>query len=240
MRVQILILILCIASLKSFSQERNYTLNIFTAKFNKNNLEVFDSTKKQVYQKSFNNPSETLADLDNDGVDEFLVTDSHKEGDADFYTLYIYNTIDSFYVADSIQSGFMEPSERNSDEFGGIIIVTGNYKFDYLNKDTDYNYLPVECWHYENGKINSINDRIYNYFISENDTLTDVLDSYLQSSTDDCKSLEKVKGVIASVYANYMSAGEKILANQFLKKYYRCNDLEIFRNKLNELLQEKL
>ncbi len=240
MRVQILILFLFIASIKSFSQERNYTLNIFTAKFIQNHLEVFDSTKKQVYEKTFNNPHETLADLDNDGVNEFLVSDLYEKGNADFYTLYIYNTIDSFYVADSIQSGCMEPTERESKEYGGIIVLTGNLNFDIFNKDAEDKYLPIECWHYENGKINSINDQIYNIFISENDTLTEVLDSYLESNPDDCNSLAKVKGIIASIYANYMSAGENILANQFLKKYYHCNDLEIFKKKLNELLQEKL
>jgi hypothetical protein len=240
MKFKILILIFCIASLKTFSQERNYTLNIFSAKFEKNHLEVFDSTNKRVYEKTFNNPHETLADLDNDGVDEFLVSDSYKKGDADFYTLYIYNTIDSFYVADSIQSGFMEPSERESKEYGGMILVTGNYNFDTFNKNEDDKYLPIECWHYENGKITSINDQIYNIFITENDTLIDVLDSYIESNSSDCNSIEKVKGIIASVYANYLTAGEKILAAQFLKKYYRCDDLETFKQKLNELLQEKL
>lgn len=240
MRVQILILILFVASIKSFSQERNYTLNIFTAKFFQNHLEVFDSTKEHIYEKTFNNPQATLADLDNDGVDEFLVTDSHKKGESDFYTLYIYNTIDSFYVADSIQSGFMEPTERESKEYGGIIVLTGNSNFDIFNRDSEDKYLPIECWHYENGKINFISDQIYNIFISENDTLTEELDSYLESNPDDCNSLAKVKGLIASIYANYMSAGENILANQFLKKYYHCNDLEIFKKKLNELLQGKL
>ncbi len=240
MKLQILIFILCIASLKSFSQERNYTLNIFTGRFEKNHLEVFDSTNKKVYEKTFHNPVEQLVDLDDDGVNEFLITDSYKKGDANFYTLYIYNTIDSFYVADSIRSGFIEPSERESEEYKGIIIVTGNYNFDIFNKDEGDKYLPIECWHYENGKISSINDQIYNIFISENDTLIDLLDTYFESHTNDCNSIVKVKGIVATVYANYLSAGEKILAAQFLKKYYRCNDIEIFKQKLNELLQEKL
>ncbi len=240
MRFQILIFILCIASLKSFSQERNYTLNIFTGKFEQNHLEVFDSTRKPVYEKTFHHPEEQLVDLDNDGVNEFLVTDYYKSGGADFYTLYIYNTIDSFYVADSIQSGYLEPLERESKEYGGIIVVTGNYKFDNFNKDSEDKYLPIECWHYENGKISSINDQIYNIFISENDALIDLLDSYFSDNNNDCSSAAKVKGIIASVYANYISAGEKILASQFLKKYYHCDDFEIFKQKLNELLQVKL
>jgi len=240
MRIQILIFIFCFASLKSFSQERTYTLNIFTAKFEKNYLEVFDSTNKQVYEKTFNDPRESLVDLDNDDIDEFLICDSHKEGNSDFYTLYIYNTIDSFYVADSIQSGYLEPSERESKEYGGMIVVTGNYKFDNFDKDSEDKYLPIECWHYENGKISSVNDQIYNIFITENDTLIDLLDSYLDANPNDCNSITKVKGIVASVYANYISAGEKTLASQFLKKYYHCNDFEIFKQKLNELLQEKL
>ena len=240
MKIRVLILIIGIASVNSFCQERNYLLNIFSAKFEKNHLEVFDSTKKLVYKKTFNNPSESLVDLDNDGVNEFLVVDSHKDNGFDFYTLYIYNTIDSFYVADSIQSGYMDPSEEISKEYGGMIIVTGNPQFDIFNKDSDDKYLPIQCWSYENGKINSINDQIYNIFIAENDTLIDALDSYFSSNKDDCSSIAKVKGIMASVYANYMNAGEKILAAQFLKKYYHCNDLEIFKNKLNELLQVKL
>ncbi len=44
---------------------------------------------------------------------------------------------------------------------------------------------------------------------------------------------------IAAVYANYINAGEKSVASQFLKNYYLCEDLEQFKQKLNELIKRK-
>ncbi len=236
MKIRISVLIFCLAALNSYSQERKYSFDAFAAKIENNNLVVVDTAGKTVFRKVFNNPREQSADLDGDGINELLVTDLNSKGDKNFYTLYIFNTVDSFYVADSIPSGLMEPYQTVSEDTEGIIIITGNTNFDSLNTNEGEAYVPIKCWKYEDAKVHLINDKVYDIFISENDTLTDILDSYLESNPNNCNSIEEVKAVIASVYANYMNAGEKILAYQFLKKYYPCSDLETFKQKLNELL----
>lgn len=234
MKIGIILFIVYLTNTNFYCQERKYSFDLFTVQFNGSHLKTF-MNDKLVFQKDFNDPHEFVSDLDNDGVNELLVTDSFKKGNGIFYTLYIFNTIDSFYTADSIYSGALEPYQINSDEVGGTIIITGNSKFDIFNKEDGEAFIPIECWKYESSQLYPINDEVYDIFISENENLIETIDSYLETSTVDCKSIDKLKAIIASVYTNYISAGEKILASKFIKKYYPCSDAAAFIKTINEL-----
>ncbi len=218
----------------SYCQERKYIFDSFNAHFNGVNLEVFKNNKP-VFQKEFNDPHEFVSDLDSDGVNELLVIDSFKRQNGIFYTLYIFNTVDSFYTADSIYSGSMEPYQIASGEAGGTLIITGEAKFDVFNKDDDEPFIPIECWKYENAQLYPVNDDVYDIFISENENLIETLDSYLETNHADCSNMGKLKPIIASIYFNYLSAGDKSLAYQFIKKYYPCSDIADFIKTINEL-----
>ena len=217
-------------------QDSTYSFDLFKVQLDKSKLEVRDEQQNIIYRKTFFNPNAEVEDLDGDGVDEYLITDYENKGGKTYYSLYVFNTIDSFYVADSINSGLMEPYPTFSQELKGIILVSGNSKFDVFNSDSDDVFLPLNCWKYENGQLFDVNDELYDYYISENDTLIDYIDSYLENNSSDCNTTDKLKAVLASVYANYLNAGEKILANQFLRKYYFCKDVEVFKQKINMLL----
>jgi hypothetical protein len=237
MKIKYCLLILFIFTARFYSQGRTYIYDSFTAKIEDASLRVYDKDKRLVVDKKFTDPYDFSVDLDDDGVDEYLVVDDIKKDEKDFYIIYIFNTGDSFYLADSISSGYLEPYKTNSEEAGGTIIVTGNPKFDSLNSSINNDaYIPVNCWQYKSGKISLANNKIYKLFVAENDTMLDVIDAYYDSNGSDCKSTGIMKGLIASVYANYMHSGDKLLATQFLRRYYHCDDLEDFRKKINSLL----
>jgi hypothetical protein len=236
MKIKYCLLILYIFSSHYYCQGRTYIYDLFTAKIENSHLQVLDKDKHLVLEKIFNEPYDLSVDLEGNGNEEYLVVDHFKKDDKDHYTLYIFNTVDSFYLKDSIYSGYVEPYHTNSEEAGGIIIITGNPKFDSLNAPNNDVYLPINCWQYGKGEISLVNDKIYKLFISENDTMMDVLESYFDSNGADCKSTVFMKGLIASVYANFMHAGDKLLAAQFLRRYYHCDDIDDFRKRLNSLL----
>ncbi len=236
MKLLISLFILLTFVYNGYSQTGNFNFNNYNIKIENLKLDAADKSGKVFLEKSFNNPNSLAIDLDGDGNKEFLVIDEKKDSTRNLYTIYVFNTADSFYVADSISSGYLEPDIYFSKEANKNIIVTGNAKFDTLNKNEEDNFVPINCWIYENGQIFSVNDEVYNIFIAENEKLIDVIEEYFSSNQEDCKSTESIKAAIVAVYANYISAGDKILAAQFLKKYYHCKDLEKFKQAINDLL----
>ena len=223
-------------TLQSFAQNNDFSFDLFNANIENNVLTVRNKKNVLIYQKTFSHPCVDTADLDNDGINEFILIDSTANKSKFYYTIFIYNTIDSFYVADSINSGMMRPYRTFSKELKSTMIVTGNPKFDSFNSDTMDVYLPLNCWDYESGKVSDVNGSLYDFFIAENDTLLENMDSYLENEPKDCNTTLQLKAIIASIYVNYLQAGEKILARQFLHKYYFCKDVEIFKQKISSLL----
>jgi hypothetical protein len=190
-----------------------------------------------MYDKKFSNPKSFYADLDKDGINEYLVIDSLKVSNNPFFSIYVYNCADTFYLIDSIQSGALSPYLENSKEEGSNIIITGNIDFMQFNTDTNNYFLPINCWRLKSDNIYLVNDDIYNLFIANNNDITDYMDDYFSTNPKNCSSSDKAKAAVASVYANYLSAGEKALANQFLNNYYFCNDRIQFQQKLNEIMK---
>ncbi len=229
-------LLLTLLAAPAECQEETYRFDLFKVEISGPALRVYDSYNNIIFTREFSSPQSYSVDLDGDSVDEFLVVDSFKDKGRRFYSLYIFNTIDSFYLADTINSGLTEPYPFKSAETGGMIIVSGDSRFYYLNKDTADVFLPIYCWKYESGKILPANDELYDIFISENDQMADIVDDYMNENGKSCASSEAMKAAIAAVYANYMHAAEKSLASQFLKKYYNCSDLKEFQQSLNGLL----
>jgi hypothetical protein len=237
MPVILSIIIICLAIPNNFCQDKTFSFDSFSLKIVKNELTAFNSNKQIFYQKEFHNPKDFALDLDGDGVPEFLISDSYEKDSSTFYTLYVFNTLDSLTLADSVFSGLIEPYEIKSSEAGGMIIVSGNPAIDSLNTDSDNIFLPVNCWKYESGGLFSVNDDVYKIFINENNDIIDYLDNYYESKHADCESASKVKSALASGYINYMHSGDKILARQFLNEYYHCSDLNNFEQYLNKICE---
>ena len=231
------IIIVCLMIPYNYCQDKIYSFDSFSLKIVKNELTAIDSSNQIFYKKHFHNPKGFAIDLDGDGVPEFLVSDSFERDSSIFYTLYIFNTLDSLALCDSLISGLVEPYEIKSSEAGGLIIVSGNPAVDSLNNDPDNIFLPVNCWKYDSGELLSINNEIYKIFINENNDIIDFLDNYYASRKADCASSSNVKAALASGYINYIHSGDKILARQFINEYYHCSDINNFEQSLNKICE---
>ena len=84
-------------------------LDNFTVKLNDNLLQVYSNEGSLMFSQKFENPVFTTADLDSDAVDEYILIDYKILDQKKDYTVFVYNTIDTFYCVDSIRSGFYEP-----------------------------------------------------------------------------------------------------------------------------------
>ena len=238
MKIQLIAFIFLFIIIPSFGQDSTSVPEVFTIKLENSQLKTLNSQNQIVFKKNFKNPVSENVDLDGDNINEYVVLDKYNEYGKTLYTLYVFNTIDSFYIADSINSGLMKPVIEYSDEFKGMILITGNEKFDSFNSDSDETFLPLNVWKYESSKVISLNDELYDIFISTNDSLIDFIDSFFENEHG-CDASKKLQAVIAAVYVNYLTAGEKILAEQFLNKYYYCSDLKNFQEKIQSLIERQ-
>ncbi len=220
-----------------FAQNESHTFDLFTAEIQDNLLSVRNLDSVIIYQKRFNDPTDMTADLDGDGIDEYFVTDALGKNGSPYFTVFIYNTIDSFYLADSIFSGLMEPYITESEDINGKVLVTGNSVFDSLNTDTSNVFLPVDCWRYSDGKVELVNNIVYDVFISENDNTIDFIDKFYKGNSKKCNSTKQILAALASVYINYLNASENVVANQFLDGYYFCEDKNQFKTKIINLMK---
>ncbi len=226
---------------KTFSQDQTeLETDLFTFTFIGDSLTVQDTSGEQIYSKKFLNPFGYLADLDGDGNNEFLVRDSSITlNDQFIYELYIYNVLDTFYLAGEINSGTTQPYESESGEIEGLIIVTGNTDFVYLNENSEYVSLPLNCWKFEEGEIYSINNEVYDLFTNENNNILSTLENIPSEDKNDCDSTSNVKSLVASAYINYLNAGENALASNLISTYYPCEDASRFREELESIFQKE-
>jgi hypothetical protein len=213
--------------------------DLFSVKLKDNSLRVFLNQGSLLFTKEFQNPVFTTADLDSDAVEEYILIDYKNLDNKKDYTIYIYNTIDTFYCIDSIRSGFFEPYVFYSDEVKSNIIITGISGFNELNiGKTDNITVPLNFWRYRDNEITLINDEIYDLFMSENEAVVDYLDEYFNSNIKNCNSSQQVNNLIAAGYINYKNAGDISVANQFLLKYYLCPNIKDFKTKIEKLVSD--
>ena len=232
-----LLLLTLIFSLQLFSQnKREFTSDLFRIILSDNLMIVEQNDGKEIYKNPFQNPHCYFLDLDDDSLDEFLVIDQIKSGIVKEYSLNIYNLLDTFYLAGEINSGVIMPYETFSGEIEGLIIVSGNTDFSYLYEVSEIKMLPINCWKFKDGEIFSVNEELYEIFITENETLLSTFD--IEGINDYGRSKE-MKSLLASIYINSLNAGEKASAENFLKTFYLCEDLEKFKEELNNLFYKE-
>jgi len=221
---------------ESFPQNESvFTSELFRIILTDNLLLVLNNDGEEIYTKEFLNPDAYSLDMDGDGIDEFLVKDVIKSGYSQEYLLYVYNLLDTFSLAAEINSGITEPYETYVGEIEGLIIVSGNPDFSYLNEGSEIKMLPVSCWKFEDGELFLVNEELYDIFIAENDAYLSVI---YAGDINDCGRSKEIKSLLACVYINSLNAGEKASAENFLKTYYLCEDLERFKEELNNLFNK--
>lgn len=214
------------------AQASHYNFDSYTLEIDSLSVKAYSTSNTLFYSKLFSNINDNFVDLDGDGIDELLIIDKSISNNNFFYTAYIYNTIDTIYLVDSISSGRLEPSIAYSEDIGGTVIAAGMPDFDSLITPGSIFSLPLNFWKYEDGALFIANASIYDLFIKQNEELVDEIENYLNSHGEVCKSSVVLKSIIASAYINYLSAGEKTIASQFLKKYYLCSNIDNFKSQL--------
>lgn len=230
----LLILILLFCELQA---QDSLSIEGFTAAIIDSKLVVQNQDNKIIYQKLFTNPEGVLVDLDNDNVNELLVSDFYEANNQYFYTLFLFSAYDDFNLVDSIYSGLEEPYYAFSDEINGYIIITGSPDFDELyNIQEESVFSPIVCWSYDGHELGIINDQLYSIYLDENEKIISYVTMAFNKSGKTCEISKQLKQAIATVYTNYYHAGEKTNAENFLKNYYLCKDIEEFKNKIKELL----
>jgi hypothetical protein len=230
-----LFLVFSFADLFPQSDSTEVDFDLFTVNLNDNVLQVFSTNGTEIFNQKFENPAFTTADLDSDNVDEYIIIDYKIQDQKKDYTLYVYNTIDTFYCVDSIKSGFYEPYVFYSNEVKGNVIIAGIPTFNTLNIGKAEASLPFNVWRYGDFGLAKINDQIYDLFESENDSVVDYLEDFFESNPKNCNSSMQVNNVIAAGYTNYKNAGELSIANQFLLEYYLCPDIDVFKKTIDKL-----
>ncbi len=219
------------------SDSTDAEFELFTVSLNGKILSVISSEGDSLYSKEFENPQFTTADLDSDGVEEYILTDYKTKDDKNDYTIFVYNTLDTFYCVDSIRSGFLEPYIVYSNEAESNIIVTGYPLFNEMNEGKEETAFPINVWEYEEAAVVNVNKDIYDLFESETESIIDYLEDYFASNIVSCNSSQQVDNVIAAGYINLVNAGENSVASQFLKKYYLCPDTDGYKQKIENLIK---
>ena len=210
--------------------------NQFLVLTENNTIKIQDTSSREVFIKTFVRPYEYTADLDNDNFDELIVVDSMIVNDRLSFSIYLFDGDENLRLIDSIYSGSFFPFITYSDEINSIIIEAGNPEFEKFNHSNEFSSLPISLWKIDYDRLLLINDDVYEPFIFENNNLTQLLDYYSTEKGNSCEVSQSLKGLIASAFANFMNAGEHSLASQLLKKYYLCDDLEIFKQNILELI----
>jgi len=216
------------------AQQSTYNFDPYSVVVKGTTLEI-SKNDILIHSKNFQNPLPYSVDLDGDNMSELLITDHYNSKGRELFTLYIYNTIDSFFLADSIFSGYIDPYFTFSEEINDLILITGNpdfVQFDYSGGM----FLPINCYKFDSGEVLNINDEVYDIFIEENNELLDFIEGYFTTNAKDCSGSKNIISAIASVYANYINAGETTLANHLISNYYYCDDDISFMKKMNELI----
>lgn len=226
---KLILLFLLLSAFPLFAQDGVYDFHSYTLEVSGSTIKAISKDNRVLFRKVFFHPEDIVTDLDSDGVNELVVIDYTNSGSRKDYTLFIYNTLDSLYLADSIYSGSVKPYEAFSEDVNGMICVTGDTRFSELNADSSIYILPVNCWKFQDGAVYLANASVYDIFLDENDMILQTIDDYYNSEGRTCSTSSKLKAAIAGGFINYYNAGELTVANQFLKKYYLCADENTFK-----------
>jgi hypothetical protein len=219
------------------AQDNIFSTESFIIKLTGRNLFVENLDREMILEQSFNNPGGNVADLDGDGYVEFILEDYSVDKGRKYYYTYVYNTIDSFYLIDSIYSGLKKPYLTYSYELNEVIIITGTPDTDSLNdSDTFKIFSPLICWGFADDQFGIINDKLYDIFIDTNNKDLDYIDSLYNKYGNNCSTARMLRSAIAAVFLNYIYADEEAIAEKALNKYYGCSDKEKFKDEIKKLL----
>jgi len=209
----------------------------FSATLSGQKVTVADGKGNVVFERIFNDPAEFTVSLGIDSAQQYVIREKQMHKDLPLYILFLYSLTDSFYVIDSVYSGVYEPAPFYSEELGRTVLLVGNQDFDSLySKNEQQNFSAVNCLLFDDGMLYNVNDQVYDVFLQENEQIVSYIENSWSGSAKDCSVSSELKSAIGAVYVNYLNAGEKVLARQFLDDYYQCSDKVSFKRFLDSQL----
>lgn len=233
-KIFFLIFILLLSS-PIHSQENVYQSENFNITFHSNKLTIHSVNDSLIFERECNNAYILQNDLDADGNSEIILI----EYDSTFhfgFIVYVFNTLDDFFLVDSILAGRTEPVIVNDVEIQYNVIVCGNPDFEVFFSDSLENYEPINIWKFAQGELYLANEELYELFIIENENLVNLLTYELGNKIVDCPSIKPYLSLLATVYANFQNAGETASAIQVIDRFYKCDDKDFFKQTIDELL----
>ena len=111
------------------AQDKNYQFGSFQIFVAGNKVSVLAETDSIIIERNFFNIIELTTDLDLDGNSEFIVFEKDTLLHSG-YIIYLFNTLDEFFLIDSIVAGKTIPSVIISDEIDYPLILSGNPDFE--------------------------------------------------------------------------------------------------------------
>ena len=224
--------LLLLFSVVNFGQ--NEGRNGFEPKLENNKLIVTNPAGEAIFEKYFSEPEELFVNLSECSQAEYLIRDKKIVNGIPKYFAFLYTINDTFCLIDSLYSGVYEPTPTYCSEINKTLLLIGNPEFDSLYSSFEHEYFSaVSCLQFEDGRLFNVDDQVYDLFLQENEPIISYLESVWSGSSKDCSSSTEIKSAVAAVYLNYLNAGEKVLARQFLNDYYLCPDKESFKNFLD-------
>lgn len=232
---KILLIIYLFPFINTPAQTDEYSFGSFTVKLENKSLTVLDSLNQIVFAKAFLNPALTLTDLNRDGIDEIILIDSASAFDQPDYHLFIYTFDKNIFLLDSVYSGIILPFESEFEEIDGIVLVTGDARFNIFNQTDNQFYLPISCLAFDGSKMVLVNDILYDIFMEENELILEIINDYLNVNGKNCNSSQALLPMIVSAFVNYTNAGENSAALQLINNYYYCENKDELIKKIESL-----
>lgn len=208
--------VVLIIPVKSYAQEATVQASLIN-----NSIVVTKNDSLYFTNYKFNDAREEWTDFDYDGADELVIIDRNASSE---YFIYIFLPLDELNLVDSLFCGTTEPYVGYSDELLEPVIISGYPQFEKLAAKGEEIFSPLCCFQFDGEKIININDRLYQVFMEANENLFAILQTHFINSNKECELALRHKALLASIYVNYLNAGENSLAKIFIDRYYPCND----------------
>lgn len=203
-----------------------------------NVFSVTDKSGEVIYNKFFKSVSNSFfLDFNADGNYELYIETEEKMNDETFYTCYFFNVSDSVFLIDSIASGVTKPYHEFSNELNSLYLVTGDSFIDSVITLTKNKLLitPKIFWLYDGNEFFSIEEEMYDNYMAENEDIITMLNDFRNVIKDDCQIARSYRGLLITVFMNYIFAKENVLAHKFVENYYRCSEFKEIIKNLSEI-----
>ncbi|NUN07874.1 MAG: hypothetical protein HUU54_01730 [Ignavibacteriaceae bacterium] len=213
-------------------------VNKITFRVTENSLIVLDSLGAVIFSRDFKSVSNSFfLDFDADGTDELYIEESEIKNSETFYSCYFIRTLDSVYLIDSIGSGVTRPYHEFNEDLNSLVLVTGDAYVDSLITLSRNKLLvtPKVYWLFDGTEVFSVDEEMYDVYMAENDDLMILLNDFKKAVKDDCRLSDNYRGIIITVFINYLFAKEQVLAYRFIEEFSDCREIKDILDKLTEI-----